>query len=352
MKEVRIDLFKLQDENDKGQGIIKAINNPKLKFFLKKVIKKIREKEGLTIKDIAKRMGFSYLDFYNKLFRKQSELGLIQKLIELWGEIMKSSREEIDRKYAEIQDTIEELTYGAGNTRKVAKAPKFLTKNLCKIAGSVIADGHLITYVKKSGYPSYVITVVDESKDNLLQFCDWIKEEFGVEIRPKYNEKNNYWRVDFGNKIIYRYLNKLFEIPAGEKYTIVKVPNLIKFSNLPMRISFLNGLFLFDGGVGSKTIYFNYSTKSTVLLKEVKEILAELNISPDYVSDDIVPSTRVAELRIWSKEKLKNFVRIFGEVESYEKWIKLKSILNQKTNNFQKVNEQIKKEVKNCPKKR
>jgi len=326
MKKVRLDLFKLHDENDKGQGTIKAVNNTKLKSFLKKIIKDIQKKEDLSVKDIAEKMGLSYLNFYNKLFRKKSELQLIKKLTELWGDITKSSTKEINRKLTEIQDIIEELTYGAGNTHKIVKAPKFLTKNLCKTVGAVIADGHLTKHIKKSGSPSYLISVDDESKDNLDRFCKWMKEEFETKIRPKYSRKNNYWRVDFGNKIIYRYLNKLFEIPIGKKHEIVKTPNLIKFADLSMKISFLNGLFLFDGGIGLKSIYFNYSTKSITLLKEVKETLMELDIEPDYVSKDIIPSTKVAELRIWSKEKLKKLTKIFSEVEHAQKWIKLESI--------------------------
>jgi hypothetical protein len=325
MKKIRLDLFKLHDENDKGQGIIKAVNNTKLKSFLKKIMKDIQKKENLSVKDIAKKMDLSYLNFYNKLFRKKAELQLIKKLIKIWGDLMKSSTKEIDRKQIEIQDAIEELTYGAGNTHKIVKAPKFLTKNLCKIAGAIIADGHLIKHIKKSGSPSYLISIDDEFKDNLDRFCEWMKEEFGTIMQPKYSRKNNYWRVDFGNKIIYRYLNKLLEVPIGKKHEIVKTPSLIKFADLSLKISFLNGLFLFDGGIGSKSIYFNYSTKSITLLKEVKETLMELNIEPDYISKDIIPSTKVAELRIWSKEKLKKLTKIFSKVEHAQKWIKLES---------------------------
>jgi ribosomal protein L18E len=332
-KKVRLDLFKLHDENDKGCGRIKVINNIQLKIFIKKLIKEIQKSSQSTIKDIAKELGLSYLSFYNKLFRKNCELILLKRLIEFWKNITKKSRKEVNRRIIRLQNCIKELTYGAGNTYKKVTAPKILTKNLCRIAGSVIADGHLTKYIKKSGSPSYVITVDDESKHNLFQFCSWIKEEFGTQIRPKYNRKNNYWRVDFGNKIIYRYLNKLFEIPVGKKHAIVKIPSLIKSSNLSMKISFLNGLFMFDGGIGSKTIYFNYSTKSIILLKEVEKILTELNILPDYVSNGIIPSTGVAELRIWSRNKLKNLIKIFSKEGEYnEKMDKIKIYLAENNN--------------------
>jgi intein/homing endonuclease len=81
---------------------------------------------------------------------------------------------------------------------------------------------------------------------------------------PKYYQKNNYWRVDFGNKIIYRYMEKIFEIPVGKKHEKVKIPKVIEQSSLKFKKAFLQGLFIFDGGLGKS--YFNFCTKGSVNL--------------------------------------------------------------------------------------
>lgn len=326
MEKIRLDLFKLIDENDKGQGVIKALNTQKLKKKLKILIEDIKEEKKQKIKDVAELLNLSYLDFYNKLFRRNCSLPLLKELIKLWGKVTRKSSREIREKKIEIQEEIKILTYGAGNTYKSVKVVHFLSENLCKIVGALIADGHLTKLIKPSGSPSYVITIDDKYEDNLSRFCSWIREEFGVRLKPKYCSKNNYWRIDFGNKIIYRYLEKLFEVPVGKKYEKLKVPPIIKKSSLNFKVSFLNSLFLFDGGIG-KSVYFNFSTKSLTLLKDIEKLLKEIGINPDLVKETL-DSSNVFEVRIWKRKKLKKFIEIFQSNENAQKWKYLNSLIH------------------------
>ena len=64
MNEVRLDLFELHDESDKGQGRIKAELNPKLKAMLRRLVRELKLKKKIKIKDIAKQVDLPYYEFW------------------------------------------------------------------------------------------------------------------------------------------------------------------------------------------------------------------------------------------------------------------------------------------------
>jgi hypothetical protein len=84
---------------------------------------------------------------------------------------------------------------------------------------------------------------------------------------------------------------------------------------------------MFDGGVGLKRAYFNLSTKSQFLVKDIENIMKKVQIKPDYTSDNIIPSTGVFELRIWNKEKLRKILNVFIEPNTI-KWSQLNNGIN------------------------
>ncbi len=319
MKKIRLDIFQLCDDADKGQGILKAIPNAQSEKIIKSIIEEIKLHENFTSKQLAKLLGFVYIDFYNSIYRNRISLYTLTKLVNLWSNITNKSSNEALRKLSEC---IEYLTYGAGNTHKIVRCPKFLTEEMCKIAGAIIADGHLGKQISKTNNRlRNCITIDEQHKDSIILFSKWVYNQFGLSLKYKYDIKNNYWRIDFCDKVVYRYLNKIFGIPAGNKAAIVKIPEIIYEAGNIYRLSFAKGVMLFDGGVGFRRPYFNIQTKSPHLKDNLIAILRENNIKPDYIND-YRKITGTFEIRICNKTKLKLLLRLFSENDT-KKWKQL-----------------------------
>jgi len=337
MGNIRLDLFKLHDENDKGQGRIKAVLNEELKNLLKQMVIDIRKTKKLKVKDIAKSVNLRYYEFWRCLNQCHIPLITLNKLVLLWLEITDGN---VKNKMEDVTRNITLLSHGAGNTYKVVTVPRILTENLCKICGAIIADGHL-KYRKTKNGCDYSIIVRDQYEDNLLLFTKWLKEEFGTIVRPAYDKNQRLWYIDFSNKIIFRYLNSIFEIPFGKKSNIVKIPKLIENSYDEYRKAFVVGVLMFDGGINYRNGYFDLSTKSEFLVKNIEHILRKFNIKPDYISKEIDKYSKVFELRIRRKKKLGRLLQLFIEPNT-TKWEQLNTHVNG-LNNFDNLFEIIMK---------
>lgn len=322
MEKVRLDLFKLHDENDKGQGRIKAELNSRLRTILKNLIKEIKSKRKIKFKAIAKEVDLPYYEFWRCLNKQRIPLIAVIKLLDLWSKITKNN---IHRMKTKIQTSIKKLSCGAGNTYKKVNSQNLVSEDLCKIVGAIVADGHLSHRKLKSGMLEYTIVIRDGFKDNLDLFCKWSKNEFGIKLIPRYSKKDHHWYVSFGNKIIFRYLNKIFEIQFGKKSNVVRMPKIIK-NNQKLRSAFTTGVLMFDGGVDHRTGYFDLTTKSKFLIVDIKNTLSTFLIEPDYVSDKLDPISGVFKLRIRRKEKLKRLLN-FLEPDT-TKWLQLNIHMN------------------------
>lgn len=320
-KKVSLNLFVVVDARDCGQGRIKVLTNENLRNFIKELISRIQAETFCNMKEIAGQLGLKYMDLYNNLSRNRICLTTLKRLLIWWGRKYNKPEAEIENMLLDLQSRIDILSYGAGNTHKIVKFPHSLTENLCKIAGAIVADGYLGCQISKTNNRQrYVITVDDQYKDNMKKFCKWIYEEFRLKLKLKYNEPNNYWRVDFCDKIVHRVLNRIFAIPSGRKDFKIELPPIIE-NNFAFTMAFLKGYMLFECGVGIKKLYWNISTKSTRMFEFLNLFLKQQGIEPDSAKDyrDI---TCTYEIRIWNKEKMKQIFDLFGESESI-KWARL-----------------------------
>lgn len=316
-EKVRLDLFKLHDENDVGQGRIKAVNNPELRLELKQMVSDIRNTHKVV--DICKFVGLPYYEFWRCLNRRHIPLITIYKLAEFWSAACNKG---VERKLVELEGKVSLLSHGAGNTYKTVKAPKTVTKNLCKICGAVVADGHLRHSKYKNGMYDHSIVVRDQFEDNLALLAAWLREEFDIITTPRFLKDQNLWYIDFSNKIIFRYLNFIFKIPHGKKSDIVQMPEIISMCSPDYQRAFMTGVFMFDGGIDHRTGYFDLSTKSRQLQKDTENVLKIFGIEPDYIGKDIDKYSGVFELRIRKASKLMKLFELFVEPDT-TKWRQL-----------------------------
>lgn len=138
---------------------------------------------------------------------------------------------------------------------KPIKAVKRLTEDLCKICGAHTADGTLT---------GSFICITDEDESNLKCFKRWVENTFNVKLPNIRKVKNsNEWKLAFHNKVISRYLNRIFGFPNGKKMYTADEPEIIKNSDINFRRFFALGALSFEAGLGiTNTVSFCVSSKA------------------------------------------------------------------------------------------
>lgn len=239
----RIDLFKLHDSKDGSKSLIVA-KGKMLRNEIKNIISEI-EKTGMKktelVKLLMKKMKISivtaerlvYLDREcESIKRKWFPLIFIREIISLIH----------SDKYFKIQDKIDLLRIGNSSSKPI-KPPKRLSKTLCKIAGAHAADGTLFQKDRCGIY----ISIVDQHKESVQAFIDWIYVSFGLRFQIKKSKNSkNMWYVSFHNKIIGRYLMNIFDFPSGNKTYSVRIPSIIRDSDNENKKAFVIGYLTFE----------------------------------------------------------------------------------------------------------
>lgn len=198
------------------------------------------------------------------------------------------------------------------------RLPIRIDKNLAQIIGAIIADGHLKIRKAQRG-KQYECVLREEYESNVVAFCTWMSEAFGIYIVPV---KEKQWYATYiSNKVLVLYLHRILEIPLGNKSSIVAVPSFLQKAEKQLKNAFLQGIFMFDGGVDYCTGYVSLTTKSKLLVEGVNKILCELQLEPDYVSNK---PDRFGRYKILfrKKEKLVKCMQLF-QIHT-EKWYRLK----------------------------
>jgi hypothetical protein len=205
---------------------------------------------------------------------------------------------------------IERLVYGRISGYRTAKAIHVLGPELATIAGGVVADGYL--YRTRKVFPggrygeTSRIVVRDQNVDAISLLCDWTNRAFGLNVHPQHGK--NHWYLAFNNRIVFHYLNAVFGIPVGAKSRTVKVPAVIRGSPNLER-AFIQGLFLFDGGIDHRTGYVDFCLMSRPLITTTSRMLKAHGIEPDFISSH--KDRNGWKIRIRRRAKLKLFLRTF-----------------------------------------
>lgn len=313
MKYVGLDLFKLHSDRENIKGSTKIILTSSLKEHLKTIFKEIKTKHRLRSSILAEKLGINYTTLRMSFKRNRVPLSFVKRLLEY------CSHEEKSR----VMGEIEEMSSGTGNTYIRVRMPKFLTENICKIAGAVIADGNL--YLGKSNR-KWSIKIADQYKDNLELFSNWLDSEFGVRYEIKEDKKLRMFYIEFSNKIIFNYLNKILDVKAGEKSSSVHMPEIIRESPLNYQVAFSVGLCMFDGSVGFTRLNFSFNTKSKVLIQEFNEILRKLNIVYSFNNKRNV-ANGLYQTFVWSRSEIAKILNNLIETNT-TKWKQLNTMLN------------------------
>jgi hypothetical protein len=174
-----------------------------------------------------------------------------------------------------VKETLKNCTEMRVSTgpQNIIRIPASLSDDILYLAGVIIGDGCLCsaTYrinIEKAN-PQYMRSVFKPLVEKLFR----IHINFKVLKRPG-KQQTILWIKKC--KPLYRLLEKIFEIPRGEKARDARMSSLVRTLSPINRVPFLTGLFDTDWGSYGGT--FGTSTASKHLLKDVKETLNKLNV--------------------------------------------------------------------------
>ncbi len=166
------------------------------------------------------------------------------------------------------KDLIVKARYGPSIPTKI---PIILEENLSCFVAAIIGDGHLTK--------NKALTRLDGFNKGLISDFEKIAKilfdrSFGVYTWKEKNKERYCLRMD--SLAIFNLLNKVFEIPKGNKSNIVRVPKQILQSNASIKSAFLIGLLLTEGGKRRRG--FGLSTSSKGLWEDLIKIFEDINL--------------------------------------------------------------------------
>ena len=301
---MKLDLYQLCDKKH-NKGSIKTTLNKNLKNKIKEALKLLR-KHKIKLKDISNQIGIKYSTLW-KYLNKYDTISL-NILMEL---------ENISK--INFNEDIGEIVSNHGKVK--LKVPKNISPDLARIIGAIVADGHL-SYRKSMRGHHYELVIREGHKTNMEALSKWFHKTFDLSIHPK--KENNHYTIYISNKIIFKFFNSLIGIPSGKKSDIVSVPNIILKSDLRIKKAFLQGIFMFDGGVDYRTGYVNLISCSKKLITKINGILNEIGIKPDYLNLNPDNFNRY-KIRFRKKQNLLKCINLFEQ--GTEKWFRLREHL-------------------------
>ena len=128
----------------------------------------------------------------------------------------------------------------SGSRNKKNFLPLRLSKDLLYVTGYLYGDGCL--YSKK-----FSISFVDEYETQILEVAKKIESLFKCNYKIYTNESKSELRIY--SKPICLFFNRVFEMPIGEKYSRLKVPNIVYRLPNSLKAEFLKGVMDADGGI-------------------------------------------------------------------------------------------------------
>ena len=357
--------------------------NELIKELLQEILKNKHKSKYWLCQEISRNINMCNNGIWNYLNNKKYVLlPIISELLNIWKNECNKTDDDLNSFKKKILSSIQEIKVNNSSSIKL-KAIKELDEQLSFILGSHAADGMIsvhLTFSSNNIKLLYEIkqkleTLLNEKIENKFYFDNYKKmHNFGISLNNTTNKKiseflisysyilnrdirfkreyrwklvdgyegavsilkkhiyeifginltikrdeSKAWKIEIKNKVLIRYLHKIFDFPYGYKSRIVDEPNLIKESNLKNRTAFLRGFFTFDGGINrDKSI--KLTTYSEPIFESLKNILNVNHIK--------FTSCKVNRggFQIQNSKNLKEWLIVFER--NTEKWKKLNAIIN------------------------
>lgn len=157
--------------------------------------------------------------------------------------------------------------YFTNRKSKPIKPSFYLTSEFAEIIGAFVADGYFCG--QKGGY---YIKLCEGNRTPLTLINIKLNNIFNFKGEITFSKEDNTWHLWMTNRVICRYFECIFGFKPGKKADIVRMPELIRNSNMDIQRAFVRGVFTFDGAVKT-TGNVAFCTKSKDLMADIEAIL-------------------------------------------------------------------------------
>ncbi len=247
---------------------------------VKKAAEKLLAKHG-SHAAICRHFGIKYKTFGEWLKNNAIPLKMLKKLC------------------AEAEITIgeDDINMLSAKTSNLAIKPiKEVSKQLARIVGYIMADGHIDKTTAR---------LFNEEKIIRDDFAKCIKDTFGIEaVSRKYGKRVAY--SEASSSVIAEILTKVFGIKRGKKADTCFVPQILLRSPDDEAASLLSALFDCESHVSKKQCEIEFSTASEKLAKQIPYLLLRFGIIAR-VSKKPAGDRTYYRIRISGKESLELF---------------------------------------------
>ena len=316
----KLNLFQLHDphEDMTPKRYICTKLTSKLNSLIKDMIDGL-EARGLTKQEIARKWA-EKLDTQVKSravgcwMQRQYKVPLcaLKALIELWGLELHKEPDAVKGKENEVLDSLE--LFSSTISSDVVRLPAEISPKLLYYVGIIIGDGSLPNTMLWNGTPKYTIYLGLTDEDLIRNVASLDEELF--EKRPysscRIREgKKPLWELYVNSKPIFRFLNKLMQIPKGKKSHVVRMPGIVRRLKPSDRAPFIAGLFDAEGSHQHDRP--ELATASHALLKDITSTIQEIDKSIVFKYRQIIVGGKVvAYAASVSKHHLPSLVKILG----------------------------------------
>tara|TARA_Y100000310_G_scaffold340869_2_gene438111 strand:+ start:93 stop:821 length:729 start_codon:yes stop_codon:yes gene_type:complete len=158
---------------------------------------------------------------------------------------------------------------------KETRIPLNLTEELSFFTAAIISSSHL----KKSKFQISIELTNYELLQSLQKICKKLfNRNFNISPVKQRKNKKQSWHMPIDSKSIYLLFNQVFEVPAGKKTHIIKVPEIIKKSDKSIQSAFLLGIMLTLGGKRHGKGRYGLSTASSQLWIDLTSLFQQFKI--------------------------------------------------------------------------
>ncbi len=149
-------------------------------------------------------------------------------------------------------------------------------EDLSLFLGMLCGDGHLCIRTKKQGYKNYSTEFCNTNINIINLFDNLFYKIFKVKgnfhSRKREDRKEIFEFRSYSKEVF----DKISELgfPIGVKRDNLRIPKIVKDGSKEEKLSFLLGVFVTDGALKNKRMFFH--TGSKIFLEEVSSLIYEL----------------------------------------------------------------------------
>ena len=176
------------------------------------------------------------------------------------------------------------------------------SKELCRLLGIIHGDGNL---------SCNRIVITERYKEAHEMIANLFKKLFSVKVNLFQDKKRNSYYSHIKNKMIYKFLTEVLELPNGAIRESLKLPKFIKKISFKMQREYVGGLFDAEGWLTKRQAHIGFSMTNKEIRDFVSDILIKSKIKHT-ISFRNRRKNKEYEIHIYGKENLKRFQKEIG----------------------------------------